>query len=214
LATSANFASFAATLRTLLDTAPPNIHVVFMGSSITDLRKLFQDPSAPFFNFASVLDFPPLDRHFIDFLGATFKQITDLDTDADALWKIFERVGRNAQILSGLVQRMVLLKTPDWQRVWSELEEELLGDEGWCAQTWQRLSPSDQAVYIRLLEGHDLFSEESLKRYEMSGFSRGTAQQALRRLSNQNLIHRTGHGEYERTVPLLDEWIRSRHLLP
>lgn len=207
LATSAQFATFAASLRTLLDTAPTTISVVFTGSSLADLQRLFEDQRAPFFNFATVVDFPALERPFINHLVAIHRRITRLDCDPAALWAVFERVGRNAQLITGLVERMVLLNTDDWRAVWTQIEDSLAGPDGWCERLWSGLAVSDRAVYLRLLEGKELFSEESLAIYGALGFSRGTAQQALRRLNNRSLLYRTGHGEYTRIVPLLDDWL-------
>lgn len=212
LATSAQFATFAASLRTLLDTAPSTMRVVFTGSSLADLQRLFEDQRAPFFNFATVLDFPPLERPFVEHLVAIHRRITGLACDGDALWALFERVGRNAQLVTGLVERMVLLATDDWRLVWAQIEESLVGQDGWCERLWAGLALSDKAVYLRLLEGRDLFSEESLAIYSRLGFSRGVAQQALRRLVNRSLLYRQGHGEYLRVMPLLDEWLKGRGL--
>lgn len=213
LATSSHFATFAASLRTMLDMAPNSIRVVFTGSSLADLQRLFQDHKAPFFNFATVQDFPPLDRAFIDYLLTLHHQITGLRVSSGELWSLFERVGHNAQLITGLVQQMVLQKTDNWQDLWAGIEEELLGENGWCENQWYELSLSDRVVYLRLLEGKDLFNDESIQLYTKLGFSRGTAQQAQRRLINRSLIHKAGHGEYQRIVPLLDDWIRKQGLV-
>ena len=63
-------------------------------------------------------------------------------------------------------------------------------------------------MYLLLLEGQDLFSESSLALYDRLGFSRGSAQQAIKRLINRSVIVRSGHGRYERIVPVLDEWLK------
>lgn len=212
LATSAHFATFAASLRTMLDMAPKNIAVVFTGSSLADLQRLFADVKAPFFNFASVIDFPTLGRPFIDHLASIHKAITSLTCSADALWGIFQRTGANAHQATGLVERMVLEKNDDVLAAWAQVETDLFGEGGWCESLWSSLALSDQAVYLLLKEGQELFAESSLAVYEQLGFSRGTAQQALRRLVNKSLLHRQRHGNYERIVPLLDEWLEQRGL--
>lgn len=207
LATSTHFATFAASLRTMLDMAPKNISVVFTGSSLADLQRLFNDQKAPFFNFATVIDFPLLDGKFVAHLAGIHKQITGMDIDQDALWHVFDKSGRNAQVISGLIEQMVLRKTNDVEAAWQDVELYLTGEGGWCESQWGELSLSDKAVYLLLLEGHELFSEHSLDLYDRLGFSRGSAQQAIKRLINRSLIHRSSHGVYERIVPILDEWI-------
>lgn len=212
LATSSQFDPFAASLRTMLDMAPRQIKVIFTGSSLSDLQQLFQDNKAPFFNFATVQDFPALDRSFVEHLLAVHRQITGLHVSTEELSGLFDRVGHNAQLLTGLVQQMVLHQTTDWQCLWESIERERLGQHGWCEKQWAELSLSDQAVYLRLLEGKDPYAEESLKLYAELGFSRGTAQQAQKRLINRSLIHKTGHGVYERSILMLDEWIQAKGL--
>lgn len=209
LATSTAFATFAASLRTMLDMAPSNVTVIFTGSSLADLQRLFNDQRAPFFNFATVVDFPLLDRPFVDHLARINQKITGLEINADLLWDLFDRSGRNAQVITGLVSQMVLRKSDDIAGTWEDIEIELTGEGGWCEKAWADLLLSDQAVYLLLLEGQDLFSESSLALYDRLGFSRGSAQQAIKRLINRSLITRNGHGRYELIVPILNEWLKQ-----
>ncbi len=209
LATSTAFATFAASLRTMLDMAPTNVAVIFTGSSLADLQRLFNDQRAPFFNFATVVDFPLLERPFVDHLARINQKITGLEIKADLLWDLFDRSGRNAQVITGLVSQMVLRKSDDIAGTWEDIEIELTGEGGWCEKAWADLLLSDQAVYLLLLEGQDLFSESSLALYDRLGFSRGSAQQAIKRLINRSLITRNGHGRYEIIVPILNEWLKQ-----
>ena len=104
---------------------------------------------------------------------------------------------------------MVLRKSDDIAGTWEDIEIELTGEGGWCEKAWADLLLSDQAVYLLLLEGQDLFSESSLALYDRLGFSRGSAQQAITRLINRSLITRKGHGRYELIVPILNEWLKQ-----
>lgn len=212
LATSARFATLAATLRTLLDMAPPQVHVVFTGSSHADLQRLFNHNKAPFFQFADVLPFQPMSHDFVAHLEAIFHRITSLTLPAGALGKLFELTGRNAHLLTGLTQRLVIFRTTDVQSVWDDVARSMLGPDGWCEQQWGGLGDSDQAVYLQLLHGQEPFSEGSLQVYQDQGFSRATAQKALLRLENRGLISRLGHGQYLREIPMLDEWLVNQGL--
>lgn len=209
LATSSRFATFAATLRTLLDMAPTNLRVVFTGSSHADLQRLFTNSKAPFFQFADVLNFQPMSHDFIQHLEGLFQRITTLQLPSGALGEIFERTGRNAHLMTGLTQRLVIYRSTDVQGMWQEIAQVLVGPEGWCEQQWAQLEKSDQTVYLQLLREQEPFSEASLKLYEQMGFSRAAAQKALLRLENKGFISRTGHGQYLREIPMLDEWVRE-----
>lgn len=212
LATSARFATFAATLRTLLDMAPPRVHVVFTGSSHADLQRLFTSNKAPFFQFADILQFQPMSHDFVAHLEGIFHQITGLRLPAGDLGRLFELTGRNAHLLTGLTQRLIIFRTTDVKAMWGEISESMIGPDGWCEQQWNALGSSDQTVYLQLLHDQEPFSEGSLKVYEDSGFSRATAQKALVRLENKGLISRLGHGQYLREVPMMDEWLRNQGL--
>lgn len=210
LASSARFATLAATLRTLLDMAPTNVRVVFTGSSHADLHRLFTNNKAPFFQFADIVPFQPMSHDFVQHLEGIFHRITSLTLPDGALGKLFELTGRNAHVITGLTQRLVIFRTTDVEGVWQEIAENLVGPEGWCEQQWNQLSSSDQTVYLQLLLEQEPFSELSLKVYEQIGFSRATAQKALLRLENKGLISRLGHGQYLREVPMLDQWINNQ----
>ncbi len=212
LATSARFATFAATLRTLLDMAPAHVHVVFTGSSHADLQRLFTHNKAPFFQFADILPFQPMAHDFVTHLEGIFHQITGLRLAAGALGKLFELTGRNAHLITGLTQRLIIFRSTDVQAMWAEVSQGLIGPDGWCEQQWASLAASDQAVYLQLLHGQEPFSEGSLQVYQEQGFSRATAQKALVRLENKGLISRLGHGQYLREVPVLDEWLMEQGL--
>ncbi len=210
LAISARFATLAATLRTLLDMAPANVRVVFTGSSHADLHRLFTNNKAPFFQFADIVPFQPMSHDFVQHLEGIFQRITSLVLPPDALGNLFELSGRNAHVIAGLTQRLVIFRTTDVEGMWRDIAENLIGPDGWCGQQWNQLSSSDRTVYLQLLREQEPFSEASLKVYERASFSRATAQKALLRLENKGLISRLGHGHYLREVPMLDIWIRDQ----
>ena len=214
LATSARFATFAATLRTLLDMAPRGLHVVFTGSSHADLQRLFTSNKAPFFQFADILPFQPMGHDFVAHLEGIFHTITGLQLARGALGRLFELAGRNAHLLTGLTQRLIIFRTTDVAAMWDDISQSMMGPDGWCEQQWQALGLPDQTVYLLLLHDDEPFSERSIKIYQDNSFSRATAQKALLRLENKGLISRLGHGKYLREVPMLDAWLRSAGLDP
>ncbi len=210
LASSARFATLAATLRTLLDMAPVNVRVVFTGSSHADLHRLFTNNKAPFFQFADIVPFQPMSHDFVQHLEGIFQRITSLVLPPDTLSELFELSGRNAHVITGLTQRLVIFRTTNIEAMWRDITENLVGPDSWCGQQWGQLNDSDRTVYMQLLKEQEPFSEASLKVYERASFSRAAAQKALLRLENKGLISRLGHGQYLREVPMLDIWIREQ----
>ncbi|MGE5466923.1 MAG: AAA family ATPase [Ignavibacteria bacterium] len=213
LATSAKFATFAATLRTMLDMAGEQVRVVFTGSSYADLQRLFRDNKAPFYDFASVVVFEPMSHDFVHHLEDIYRRIVRQVLPAGRLGEIFEEVGRNAHITRALVERLILRLSRDIDAEWEAYKSELHGPEGWCEKQWEGLHESDRIVYRLVMEGQELFSEASLALYAKAGFSRGSAQQALARLQNRGLISRVAHGRYVTDIPLLDSWIKGDDLV-
>lgn len=64
-----------AALRTSLDTRKAEVAAVFTGSNRDGLNAMFARRAAPFFQFATAIDFPPLDDAFVDRLLAAFAKI-------------------------------------------------------------------------------------------------------------------------------------------
>lgn len=208
LATSARFATFAATLRTMLDMAGDQVKVVFTGSSYADLHKLFKDTKAPFFDFADIVTFEPMSHDFVQHLEHIYRQITHLTLPPNELDSVFEQSGRNAHITRALVQRLVLGLSRDVLAEWEKYKDELMGPDGWCERQWERMVQSDRIVYRLIMDGKEPFCEQSLARYRKAGFSAGTAQQAINRLMNRGLIIKISHGNYATDVPILDLWVK------
>lgn len=209
LATSSKFATFAASLRTMLDMADDQVRVVFTGSSYADLQKLFKDNKAPFYEFADVMIFEPMSHDFVHHLEGIYQKITRYRLPPERVGAVFEETGRNAHVTRALVQRLVLKLSQDVDGEWELYKAELQGPEGWCQKQWEGLQKSDRIVYRLIMQGQEPFSEASLAMYSEAGFSRGTAQQAQSRLLNRGLISRVGHGQYVTEIPLLDQWIKD-----
>lgn len=212
LATSNRFLHFAANLRSLLDRAPGNVKVIFTGSSMADLKRLFQSSKAPFFGFTSVMDFPVLDKSFTNFLADIHQQISGQTIDRDLLYTIFFETGYNAQVVRGLVERLILDGSADLELVWQKFREDFTGDDGWCSQQWQALRRAEKVAYLRLLEGKDPFSAESIAVYDTLGFSKSMVQKGLLELENRSLISRVSHGVYALDVPILSTWLQSQNM--
>lgn len=210
LATSSKFDVFTAALRTMLDTVPANIKVLFISSSPPHLSRLLYDPNAPFYRFANVVDFPLLDDAYLQYLAKIYQQITKKTLPLELLASIYQKTGNNAHYTTGAVQTLVLHPDANLQMVWEKLEYNMQQDKGLCHATWGRLSLSSRVVYLLLLEGQEPFSEKSLALYAEKGFSRGMGQRALQTLLSQSLINREGHGQYRTVLPMLDEWLKLR----
>lgn len=209
LATDAAFGSFAAQLRTLLDQNGEQLRVIFTGSSQTDLRRLFQDPRAAFYNFTQVSDFPVLGDDFVEHLCTIYQRITRQKLKAADVRLVLDETAGNALLTAGLVQQLTLTLSTDVAGTWTAYKAEMTSPDGYLWTLWAGLAPSDKLVYRLSRQGLPLFGEQALEAYRQAGFSRGTAQQALARLEARGLLNKAGRGQYEAGLPLLDEWLKS-----
>lgn len=214
LATSSKFEPFAAALRTMLDIAPTNIKVVFTGSSLGDLKRLFNDSKAPFFSFANEVSFPLLGDDYLQFLADTYSRITSKQLSLDLLATIYSETGFNALATTGAVQALIMNPDADLAAIWDELQEKMMQDDGVCQNEWTTLSLPCRVVYLLLMQEREPFAETSLELFAQKGFSRGMGQKALQTLLNRGLISKESHGEYRRVIPKLDEWLRNRGETP
>lgn len=209
LATDIAFAAFAAQLRTLLDQNAAQLRVIFTGSSQSDLRRLFQDPRAAFYNFTQVSDFPVLGDDFVQHLCAIYQRITRQQLHAAHVRLILDETAGNALITAGLVQQLTLTLSSDVLGTWQAYKAEMTAPDGYLWTLWTGLAASDKLVYRLSRAGKPLFGEEALEAYRQAGFSRGTAQQAVARLEAKGLLIKSGRGQYEAGLPLLDDWLQG-----
>lgn len=209
LATDTGFSPFATQLRTLLDQAGEQLRVIFTGSSQADLRRLFQDPRAAFYNFTQVVDFPLLGDDFVEHLCQTYARITRQQLDPRGLRQVLDETAGNALVTAGLVQQLTLTLSSDVEGVWAAFKAEMTAPDGYLWSVWAGLSASDRLVYRLSRQGLPLFGEQALEQYRQAGFSRGTAQQALARLEARGLLIKTGRGQFDAGLPLLDQWLAS-----
>jgi hypothetical protein len=82
LGTRPEFETFTAALRSMLDRHRGRVFSVFTGSSQDGLTAMFKRTKAPFYLFASLLDFPDLGLELVQHFAAHYQRITGRPSSA------------------------------------------------------------------------------------------------------------------------------------
>jgi hypothetical protein len=202
-----------ASLRTGLDLHKDQIKVIFTGSSQAGLRAMFGDSRAPFFHFATMIDFPPLDEGFTRHLAEAFRQITGRKLDEAALWEAFQQLGRGPLHMRALVEELVL--NPG-----RSLDEALAGRQAMLADTsgferkWQELAALDRLLLQALAAGESSpYRQESRERLAQAlglpAISPSSVQTALRKLERRDLVTKDARG-WRFADPTFAEWLKAQ----
>lgn len=211
LATRKTFEDFTAALRSCMDRHRGSIFGVFIGSSQGGLAALFGRTKAPFYQYATRMDFPDLGMGVALHFGEHYQRITGKQWEVSDAFDLFCRRGRSPHYLRALFTRCISYgenaKTAD-----AEVWRQLLLDLGYLEKI-ASLSPLENAVLEQIASGGKIYSEECMLLIaEKSGaatLSVDKVQNAVRRLEGPKvgLVGRTGHGETIIEDEMLKTWI-------
>jgi len=209
------FHNFVATLRTLLDTHRAKVCSIFTGSSRVRLQQMFEQTSAPLFQFSSRVDFPDLDRRFVDFMLARFEEATRRTLDGDAAWQAFVetgctpgvfRDGLNDVLIAGGVDILAATRTRIAMASRGAAYETLLTE----------LLPLDQVVLATALQpGMKIFGEPARGEIAAqlgltSPVTTTQVQQSINRMMAAQILFRTERGAYQIEDDQMATWYQRR----
>ncbi len=220
LADEKQFGPLVAALRSALDAHRDRIKAIFTGSSQDGLRLMFQKEKAPLYQFSQQLPFPALERAFVEHLLTTYTHITKWKLDADKAWQAFEELDRVPLYFRSLMERLVLSASTDIPQALMQIHAEREDSAGYQAK-WNALSPLDRAVLIQAADNGKIYGKEQREYISAYlGIPGGampipTVQQAVKRLTTQGLVTRTGdRGAYAIEDPAFSAWMRANHTQP
>ena len=193
---SANHGLVAA-LRTGLDRRP-NLKVVFTGSSREGLRALFSAREAPFFHFATQMDFPVLGNEFVDHLLNTFRSVSKRRLERETMRACFYSLHASPFLFRRLLEILLMHPTLPVEEALVQLRERVASELGY-PELWLRLTPLQRATARVLAQGETRpFTRQARAAIgRVMGESAPTAarvQTALRTLTNQGVADNLGAG--------------------
>lgn len=181
-----------AALRAVLHKRRAQCLAVFTGSSQEGLARMVSTAGAPMYQFAQLLNFPPLGDEFLAALARHYAGVhRGKRLVMDDLRRVYERIGFKPGLMRDIVKGMSAEGITD-----VELGvQHMLADErqvaGWTALL-QALPPFDLAVLLQLAQGRAPLGKEALQ--ALGGATVAKSRAALERLRRQGLVSKSGHG--------------------
>lgn len=204
-----------AALRTCLDQYKDGVAVVFTGSSRSALTQMFSDREAPFFHFATQIELPPLDAHFVHHVLQAFTQASGRRLDeADAL-EAFRLLHHNPLYFRKLIEIILANPAIDVKQAIPILRLRLPVEQGFVA-SWLGLRAIDRAVLLQISQQTaGLYALETRRHIGASLTGKAPSKAeilgALRRLLADGLIVRTKRfGEYVIEDDEFAEWVKTQ----
>lgn len=210
-----SFINFTAALRSFMaNRNDKKVKGVFTGSSQDALSKLFAATDAPFYDSAQTLPFKPLSEGFVEACLNTFEKVTSGKqlSKADAL-TVFTQLNAIPGRFINLLKQMALNMVYDIAKGSELFTPEIMDAEVAAFQnTVQRLTDREMAVLVQLIktECKDPYSEVNIAKLKEnfgSSASKSTIQNAMKKLSNLDVIYKAGHGEWRFSDPAFVKYI-------
>ncbi len=140
----------ATALRTTITKHQARLRVVFTGSSRMQLAHVFSNSDAPLYSTgAAIVDFPLLDRYFVEYIAEKFKASTKRTLAIESAWQFFVKLKQQPEpFLMGIVD-MVLNPLHSINDAMAAVEEKLAHTEN-HAGVWAALDAT-QKTLVRML---------------------------------------------------------------
>ena len=187
-----------------------NINYVFMGSSESMMKQIFENKKSPFYHFGQLFTLDKIPYgDFFNFLQNRFATITDRATEipekilnftqchphytqqlAFHTWMTLERETYSENIVNETVERIIMLHDNDFERLWSNFNN------------------TDKKVLIDIaFEQANLLSVTALYKHTSAS---STIFSALKRLTQKGILVKTK--KYEIDDPFFRNWIVNKRM--
>lgn len=220
LATRKEFMKFTKTLRSFMTARADNkIKGIFTGSNQNDLKRLFKDTKAPFYEASSSIPFKELDEDFVRFQLANYTEATSgLSVSFKEAQSFFEKHHRKPQVLTTILQRMASSRVTDIDYAIDFLELDFDDGEITEKQILDRSESDFGVLYLIAIGQNDnLFTANTIEKLKL--FNIGIIKQitvselsnAKNRLLKDNLIINPSRGNYQLEQPELQAVILNAY---
>ncbi len=199
LAQSTVFIPLQSVLRTTFDTLGDKLPIIYAGSSRSGIQAMFSDNKMPFYNSAFMVEFPLLDRAFVQHCCELMATHFGLHYDVGELSSVFERnFDRSPFWFSKLVQYLIMNQCSAAEASGVVCDQIIL--DGDFDRLSRSLKPADKAVLITIREGKGkLYADETLQmlrqRFGLSLKASGITA-ALNKLQRRQLISQLSRSDY------------------
>lgn len=206
-------AHFAYALRAALDVRKDTIKVIFAGSSETTLRRMFGVASEPFYNWAPL---EPFDLLGEDFVAAMVKRVNKISKFAlsihDAI-NAFENLKSTPEFFRRYIEYYLSNPEQGSKAALEYTQNKVFSDKNFKRQ-WDSLLPADKVVLSMIAnEFKDLHGQIAMQKIGDTlgignSVNKNTTHNALRRLSNKNVITKVEYGTYQFEDETFADWVK------
>lgn len=204
---------FQKSLRSMLDRRKTSVRSVFTGSSQTGLNRIFAEPEAAFYRFATQIGLPELGDDFVQHQLEVFSQVFRTAPDAAEAQQVFRQMGQNPMYFQTWLQKIGLDPATTPETALQSIAEQTLEQSGFDTK-WLKLSPIHRAL-TRLIaeEAPALFGKAAAERLEaLTGApapSPARRQSLMRLLLSQAVVDSWGR-DWRLPDPLIRQWVLER----
>lgn len=206
--------STVAALRAVLHKRRDQVKSVFTGSSQDGLARMLSTAGAPMYQFAQMLDFPPLGDEYLQLLVDHFGRIHPGKVlPLEDLRSLYVRIGHKPGLLKDVVKGMSAEGQTDVQ---AGLNQFLVAQATVWNALLQPLDALDRAVLGAIAQGSPPFGRETLQQLGSADGRPATVAKvraAIDRLLRLNLLSRVANGPVAVDDPLLGEYLRKQAAL-
>lgn len=189
-----------AALRAVLQKRRQEVRAVFTGSSQEALAAMIVAAGGPMYQFAQLIDFPPLGDDYLELLAEHFAQVHRGKSLAlDDLQRVFAYIGHKPDLMKDIVKSMSAEGSTDIDAAVQRMINSGHQQAGWRALL-EGLPPLDRALLTLLARGEAPFSKETLARLGSVKKSEVTIAQvraALARLKRGRILTQPAAGVYQ-----------------
>lgn len=212
LAYQAN-AHFAHALRAALDIRKDRIKVIFAGSSETTLRRMFGVASEPFYNWAPLEPFELLGKEFVEAMVARVNTISTFPLSVLDALIAFAELKNTPEFFRRYIEHYISNPEQGSAAALSLTKSKVFNDDSFKRQ-WDSLLAADQVILSMIAHGaSDLHGKAAMQRIGVElgiegKVNKNTAQNALRRLMDKNVVTKIEHGVYQLEDEAFADWIK------
>lgn len=204
-----------AALRAVLHKRRDIVKSVFTGSSQEGLARMLSTAGAPMYQFAQLLDFPPLGDEYLELLAQHFSRIHPGKALAlEDLKGLYVRIGHKPGLLKDIVKGMSAEGVTDVELGVSQF---LVAQASIWNALLQPLDAFDRSVLAMIARGSPPLGRETLE--TITRLSAGKVatvakvRAAIDRLLRHNLVSKSAGGPVVVDDPLLGEYLRAKQVI-
>lgn len=204
-----------ASLRAVLHKRREVLKSVFTGSSQEAMVRMLSTAGSPMYQFAQLIDFPPLGDDYLQALADHFARVHPRKRLALAeLQRVFARIGHKPGLMRDLVKALSAEGQTDVEAGVQRFLQDGRQLAGWSALL-QPLSLFERALLLAVAQGRPPMGRETLQWLSALPGERPTVARvraALERLRRAGLLAKGGSGAAQFDDPLFAEYLQGRTL--